>query len=45
MTTTQNVEKQLAPGLGQTQDEHLDALGNYRFGWHDSDTAGASAMA
>ncbi|HIW30963.1 MAG TPA: Fe-S cluster assembly protein SufB [Candidatus Luteococcus avicola] len=43
MSTTQNVEKQLAPGLGQTQDEHLDALGNYRFGWHDSDTAGASA--
>ncbi|MFV0406460.1 MAG: Fe-S cluster assembly protein SufB [Propioniciclava sp.] len=37
MTQTQ------APGLGATQDEHLEALGNYRFGWHDSDTAGASA--
>ncbi|MFV0452178.1 MAG: Fe-S cluster assembly protein SufB [Propioniciclava sp.] len=37
MTQTQ------APGLGATQDEHLDALGNYRFGWHDSDAAGASA--
>ncbi|MDR0958768.1 MAG: Fe-S cluster assembly protein SufB [Propionibacteriaceae bacterium] len=32
-----------APGTGQTQDEHLAALGNYRFGWHDADTAGASA--
>ncbi|MFP5416420.1 MAG: Fe-S cluster assembly protein SufB [Actinomycetes bacterium] len=37
MTQTQ------APGLGSTQDEHLEALGNYRFGWHDTDTAGASA--
>ena len=37
MTQTQ------APGLGATQDEHLEALGNYRFGWHDSDVAGASA--
>ena len=34
---------QQAPGLGSTQDEHLDALGNYRFGWHDSDTAGSTA--
>jgi Fe-S cluster assembly protein SufB len=32
-----------APGLGATQDEHLAALGKYRFGWHDSDQAGASA--
>ncbi|MDR0416343.1 MAG: Fe-S cluster assembly protein SufB [Propionibacteriaceae bacterium] len=32
-----------APGLGATQDEHLAALGRYRFGWHDDDTAGASA--
>ena len=37
MTQTQ------APGLGATQDEHLEALGTYRFGWHDSDVAGASA--
>ncbi|WP_282004301.1 Fe-S cluster assembly protein SufB [Propioniciclava sinopodophylli] len=37
MTQTQ------APGLGATQDEHLEALGKYRFGWHDADTAGASA--
>jgi Fe-S cluster assembly protein SufB len=34
----------LAPGLGATQDEHLAALGKYRFGWHDSDQAGASAQ-
>ena len=33
----------LAPGLGSTQDEHLEALGTYRFGWHDSDSAGSSA--
>jgi len=26
-----------------TQQEHLDALGNYDFGWHDTDTAGANA--
>ncbi|MBK8463334.1 MAG: Fe-S cluster assembly protein SufB [Nigerium sp.] len=37
MTQTQ------APGLGATQDEHLEALGKYRFGWHDSDSAGSSA--
>lgn len=37
MTQTQ------APGLGATQDEHLAALGKYRFGWHDSDAAGAAA--
>ncbi len=43
MTQTQD-PPQLAPGLGSTQDEHLAALGQYRFGWHDSDTAGASAQ-
>ena len=26
-----------------TQQEHLDALGNYEFGWHDADSAGATA--
>ena len=26
-----------------TQDEHLAALGSYRFGWSDSDAAGATA--
>ncbi|MGV8849659.1 MAG: Fe-S cluster assembly protein SufB [Propionibacteriaceae bacterium] len=34
---------QTKPGLGNTQDEHLAALGNYRFGWHDADSAGATA--
>ena len=28
---------------GQSQDEHLDALGRYRFGWSDSDAAGSAA--
>ena len=32
-----------APGLGATQDEHLEALSKYEWGWHDSDEAGASA--
>lgn len=32
-----------APGLGATQDEHLEALSKYDYGWHDSDEAGASA--
>ena len=38
MTQTQ------APGLGSTQDEHLEALGKYRYGWHDTDVAGAAAQ-
>ncbi|GAA3560751.1 Fe-S cluster assembly protein SufB [Microlunatus spumicola] len=33
----------VAPGTGQSQDEHLDALGRYRFGWSDSDAAGSIA--
>ncbi len=32
-----------APGTGATQDEHLAALGNYQWGWHDSDEAGSIA--
>ncbi|HOC13952.1 MAG TPA: Fe-S cluster assembly protein SufB, partial [Propionicimonas sp.] len=32
-----------APGLGSTQEEHLEALGTYQYGWHDSDLAGTSA--
>ncbi|MDR1791119.1 MAG: Fe-S cluster assembly protein SufB [Propionibacteriaceae bacterium] len=32
-----------APGLGATQDEHLQALGSYQYGWHDSDAAGQAA--
>ena len=31
-------------GTGHSQDEHLDALGRYRFGWSDSDDAGAIAQ-
>ena len=30
-------------GTGETQDQHLDALGRYRFGWSDSDEAGSIA--
>ncbi|MDO4784727.1 MAG: Fe-S cluster assembly protein SufB [Propionibacteriaceae bacterium] len=37
MTTTS------APGTGATQEEHLEALTKYQWGWHDSDAAGASA--
>jgi len=33
-----------APGLGATQQEHLEALGAYQYGWHDSDTAGTDAQ-
>ena len=33
-----------APGLGATQDEHLEALSKYEWGWHDTDTAGATAQ-
>jgi len=39
MTSTAPV----APGLGSTQEEHLEALGTYQYGWRDSDTAGAAA--
>jgi len=39
MTTTPQ-----APGVGATQDEHLEALSGYQYGWHDSDAAGASAQ-
>ena len=33
----------VAPGLGSTQEEHLEALGAYQYGWHDSDIAGSTA--
>ena len=32
-----------APGLGATQEEHLQALGHYQYGWRDEDSAGAHA--
>ncbi|MDO4717260.1 MAG: Fe-S cluster assembly protein SufB [Propionibacteriaceae bacterium] len=38
MTTTS------APGTGATQEEHLEALTKYQWGWHDSDAAGAAAQ-
>src|SRR3712207_8737072 len=31
-------------GTGETQDQHLEALGRYRFGWSDPDAAGAVAQ-
>ena len=39
MTSTAPV----APGLGSTQEEHLEALGSYQYGWRDSDAAGKLA--
>jgi Fe-S cluster assembly protein SufB len=30
-------------GTGETQDQHLDALGRYQWGWSDSDVAGSTA--
>ena len=33
-----------SPAPGQTQDQHLQALGNYEWGWADSDVAGATAQ-
>ena len=33
-----------APGTGATQDEHLEALSTYQWGWHDPDAAGAAAQ-
>ncbi|GAB3697219.1 Fe-S cluster assembly protein SufB [Mariniluteicoccus flavus] len=32
------------PETEVTQDEHLEALGKYAWGWHDTDTAGATAQ-
>lgn len=37
-------QQPLAPGLGATQAEHIEALGNYQYGWHDADLAGATAQ-
>ncbi|MDN5725050.1 MAG: Fe-S cluster assembly protein SufB [Propionibacteriales bacterium] len=33
-----------AAGTGTSQDEHLEALSRYEWGWSDSDAAGASAQ-
>ncbi|MET0693421.1 MAG: Fe-S cluster assembly protein SufB [Propionibacteriaceae bacterium] len=45
MTQTQDPTVVTTPmvGTGQTQDQHLAALGNYAFGWSDSDAAGSIA--
>ncbi|SDU94300.1 Iron-regulated ABC transporter membrane component SufB [Microlunatus sagamiharensis] len=43
-TATTTAPAAAAPGTGQSQDEHLDALGRYRFGWSDSDAAGSIAQ-
>ncbi|MGL5406118.1 MAG: Fe-S cluster assembly protein SufB [Propionibacteriaceae bacterium] len=43
MTQTEPTATQQAPGLGATQDEHIEALSTYQWGWHDADQAGATA--
>jgi Fe-S cluster assembly protein SufB len=40
-TSTEQSDKFV--GTGETQDQHLAALGRYRFGWADSDVAGENA--
>ena len=42
MTQVEN-SRPMAPGTGATQDEHLEALSGYQWGWHDTDVAGAAA--
>ncbi|MGA4508594.1 Fe-S cluster assembly protein SufB [Propionibacteriaceae bacterium G1746] len=42
MTQVDN-SRPMAPGTGATQDEHIEALSSYQWGWHDADTAGAAA--
>ena len=44
MTQTHDAPTVATPGLGHTQEQHLDALGRYQWGWSDSDVAGASAQ-
>src|SRR5215203_4895426 len=43
MTQTQDPTAAFV-GTGQTQDQHLAALGRYEYGWADTDVAGASAQ-
>ena len=43
MTTDMTQTAPQAPGLGATQDEHIEALSKYQWGWHDSDSAGSTA--
>src|SRR4029079_12017372 len=44
ITQTQHPTVTRPVGTGQTQDQHLAALGHYEWGWADSDVAGASAQ-
>ncbi|HWI01485.1 MAG TPA: Fe-S cluster assembly protein SufB, partial [Propionibacteriaceae bacterium] len=44
MTQTQDPTTARPVGTGQTQDQHLEALGRYEWGWADSDIAGATAQ-
>ena len=44
MTQVENSRPVAAPGTGATQDEHIEALSVYQFGWHDTDAAGAIAQ-
>src|SRR4051794_38607983 len=44
MTTSAERTTPAAPAAELTQEEALAALGNYQFGWHDPDVAGASAQ-
>ena len=36
-------QAQSAPDNKMTDDEIIDSIGAYEYGWHDSDAAGASA--
>ena len=45
MTQTQDPTATRPVGTGQTQDQHLAALGRYKWGWSDSDVAGATRPA
>ena len=36
-------QAQSAPDNKMTDDEIIDSIGAYEYGWHDSDSAGASA--
>ena len=36
-------QAQSAPENKMTDDEIIDSIGAYEYGWHDSDAAGASA--
>ncbi|WP_454294546.1 Fe-S cluster assembly protein SufB [Salana multivorans] len=41
--TTPLTETGASPGQPMTQEETIASIGNYNYGWHDTDTAGATA--